>query len=135
MQLRCSVNGPLGYMKWNFSSLQWSVDWTLVLRVQDSKSPCFRSLFAPLSKALHSNCSVVRRSRKAAGPISSISHSLSDVRKRHRLSYGCSKKVGESSLVRIKIPSKYITALGPEWGKGGCSQIEFPAVIVNATYS
>ena len=31
--------------------------------------------------------------------------------------------------------SKYVTALGPEWGKGDCGPFESPAVIVNATSS
>ena len=75
---------------------------------------------------------MVRRSREAVGPIRSVPDTLSDVKERHGLSYGFEKSRGilPGTIDRM---SKYVTASGPEWGKGDCGPFESTAVIVNTT--
>ena len=47
---------------------------------------------------------------KLSVPSEVLAHTLLDVKEHHRLSFGCLKRVGESSIVTIDRMSKYVTA-------------------------
>ena len=77
------------------------------------------------------NCSVVWRSCKAVGPIWSTFHTLPDVKVHH----GLFEKSTGIPTGTIDCMSKYVTASWTTVGKGVCSLIKSPAVIVNTTSS
>ena len=76
-------------------------------------------LFVALDKALYSDCSVARRSRKAVDPTWNTFHTLLDVKERHGL-FENSRGIAPGTVDRM---SKYITASRTWEGKGDCSPI------------
>ena len=99
--------------------------WTLVLRVPGLRPTRAGWLFVSLDKTLYSNCSMVRRSRKAVGPIWSTFHILSNVKERHGL---FKKSTKESSPVPLTVCQNMSPPLRPEWAKA--IPYKSPAVIM-----
>ena len=103
----------------------------LVVRVPGSRPTHAGWLFVSLDKALYSNCSVVQMSHKAVGPIWSTFHTLSCVKECHGI-FKKSRRIFPGTVDRM---SKYVTASKTRVGKGDCSPIKPPTVIVNTTSS
>ena len=91
------------------------------------------TLLVPLSKVLHSNCSVVRSSHKAVSPVYMYLNINTSVHVKNVTGY--SKRAGDHPRTVDCTSKLHSSTLGSRvWGKGDCGPFESPLCRSTYTY-